>query len=68
MRYVRFPDLKARYGIPYSRVHLDRLEKQGKFPARRKLGPNCVAWLEAEIEAWCGDRPAAFYSAGAKAA
>ena len=29
-----------------------RLEKAGLFPKRVRLGPNSVAWVEAEIEAW----------------
>jgi prophage regulatory protein len=50
-RFVSFPDLRARFGIRYSRMHIDRLEKAGKFPKRVQLGPNSVVWLEDEIVA-----------------
>jgi prophage regulatory protein len=48
--FVRFKELQA-VGIPWSRVHVDRLEKAGKFPRRVRLGTNTVAWIRAEIEA-----------------
>jgi prophage regulatory protein len=48
--FVRFKELEAA-GIPWSRVHIDRLEKAGKFPKRVRLGANTVAWVRAEIEA-----------------
>lgn len=44
-------------GIRYSRQHLDRLEKAGKFPRRIKLTPNGrVGWLASEIHAWIHER------------
>lgn len=46
---VRYSELKTRYGIPWSRMHIDRLEKNGKFPKRVRLGPGTVGWVEAEI-------------------
>ena len=39
----------------YSPAHIDRLEKDGRFPRRIKPGkcPNSKAfWLESEINAW----------------
>lgn len=33
-----------------------RLERAGKFPARRKLSDNAVGWLRSEIEAWMASR------------
>jgi prophage regulatory protein len=50
-RFLRFPQLKAEKGIPWSRMHVDRLEKAGKFPKRVRLGENTVAWQEDEIDA-----------------
>jgi predicted DNA-binding transcriptional regulator AlpA len=55
-RFLSYDDLVAR-GIPYSRVHLRRLEISGHFPPRVELGAgNCVqtsvAWVAAEVEAW----------------
>lgn len=40
----------------YSRGHLWRLERQGRFPARVHLGPGKVAWPRHEIEAWKQDK------------
>jgi len=50
-RFLRFPDLAA-FGITFSRMHIDRLEKAGRFPRRVHLGGNTVAWLESEVGAW----------------
>ena len=38
--------------IPYSTVHVWRLEQKGEFPRRIHLGGNRVAWLETEILDW----------------
>lgn len=38
--------------VPFSRQHILRLEKKGRFPRRLRLGDNRVAWLRAEIEQW----------------
>ena len=53
-RFIRKTEVCARTG--YSHVHLWRLERAGKFPRRVQLGPNSVAWVEAEIEAWQQER------------
>lgn len=42
--------------VPYTDRHILDLEKAGKFPKRRVLGPRCVAWLESEVEAWITSR------------
>ena len=44
--------------IPYSLEHIRRLEKDGKFPKRIKLGANRVGWLLSEVEAWIAKRAA----------
>jgi prophage regulatory protein len=36
--------------IPYSKPHLWRLEKAGKFPKRVPTGPGRYAYVEAEID------------------
>lgn len=36
---------------PYSRQHIGRLEKDGKWPKRVRLGNNRVGWILDEIEA-----------------
>lgn len=42
--------------VPYTGQHILRLEKTGKFPRRIKVGPNRVAWLLTEVEAWVAAR------------
>lgn len=49
-------ELRTVCGIPYTPQHIARLEAAGKFPRRVKLGPNRVAWLRAEVEAWVDER------------
>lgn len=36
---------------PYSRQHIARLEKAGKWPIRVRLGQNRVGWVFDEVEA-----------------
>jgi len=42
--------------IPYSASQIWRLEQQGDFPKRVRIGPNRVSWLESEIEAWISSK------------
>ncbi len=58
MRILKFDELKSRKGIPYSRVHIGRLEAQGNFPSRVHLGPGRVGWVESEIDSWLAERVA----------
>ena len=51
MRFLRFSELKAVKGIPYSRMHINRLEKAGLFPKRVRLSSMTVAWVEEEVDA-----------------
>ena len=55
-RFVRYAQLRQMKGIPFSRVHIDRLEKAGRFPRRVRLGPNTVAWREDELDDWSAAR------------
>jgi prophage regulatory protein len=48
-RLVQYAGLKSR-GIPFTRVHLRRLEAAGKFPRHIDLGENTVAWFEDELD------------------
>ena len=50
MRFIREPECKSITGL--SRTTRWRLEKAGKFPARRKISQNTVGWLSTEIEEW----------------
>jgi prophage regulatory protein len=38
--------------VPYSPQHILRLEKQGKFPKRVRIGARRVGWYLADVEAW----------------
>jgi prophage regulatory protein len=53
-RLIRRDELQRR--VPYSMVHIWRLEHRGEFPKRIPIGENRVAWDEAEVEAWLEDR------------
>ena len=48
-RLLDYQALRAR-GIPWTRVHLARLEAAGKFPLHINIGENSVAWFEDEID------------------
>ena len=47
-RLIAFEELKA-LGIPYSKVHIWRLEKAGRFPKRVQVGQRRHGWAEDEI-------------------
>ncbi len=44
--------------VPYSKVHINRLEKAGDFPRRIRLTPGRVVWPLIEIIAWVAERRA----------
>jgi prophage regulatory protein len=48
-RLLDYQALRAR-GIPWTRVHLARLEAAGKFPMHIDVGENSSAWFEDEID------------------
>ena len=50
MKILRKPAVLEMVG--YSGMHIDRLEKAGRFPKRVRLGENAVGWVEEEIDAW----------------
>ena len=50
MRFLRRRELQHKTG--HHPAWLDKLEKQGKFPKRVKLGEKAVAWVEDEVDAW----------------
>ena len=51
-KVVMYPDLSERFGIRYTRQHVSRLEKKGKFPRRLKLNGFRVVWYEWQIIEW----------------
>lgn len=58
MRLLQEDGLQAK-GIPFTRSHLHRLIRSGKFPAPVKIGDNRNAWVEEEIDAYIAERVAA---------
>jgi prophage regulatory protein len=56
-RFLSWPQLAAI--VPFSRQHIGRLEREGRFPQRRQVGSNRVAWLASEVEEWLRARPIA---------
>ena len=52
MKLITYDELKAKKGIPLSRMQLWRLEKDGLFPARIRFTHQRMGWLEAEIDEW----------------
>jgi prophage regulatory protein len=48
---IPYRDLKAK-GVPYSKPHLWRLERAGKFPKRVPIGPSRYGYVESEIDAY----------------
>lgn len=42
--------------VPYTPQHILRLEKQGRFPKRIRIGERRVGWRLSEIEAWLDER------------
>jgi prophage regulatory protein len=52
-------ELKTVFGVPYSFAHIARLEADGQFPKRVRLGACRVAWVSDEVQAWIDERVAA---------
>jgi prophage regulatory protein len=52
MKILSYADLRSERGIQFSKVHLWRLERAGKFPKRVPLGAARHGWLETEIDEW----------------
>ena len=54
----RFSAMKPEIG-DLSRSTVWRLEKQGQFPKRVQLSPNCVGWRKSEVLDWLASRETA---------
>ena len=50
MRIIDWKTLKEMQ--PYSRQHVARLGKEGRFPRRVRLSPNRAGWVYDEVVAW----------------
>jgi predicted DNA-binding transcriptional regulator AlpA len=55
MHILRTSDVTRLTGL--SRTTLWRLERQGKFPTRIRLGTNSVGWRDEEVQHWVETRP-----------
>ncbi len=44
--------------VPYSPMHIRRMEAEDRFPKRIHLGPNRVGWSLKEIQDWIEARKA----------
>lgn len=53
-RIIGWPVLRTM--VPYTRQHVLKLEKVGRFPRRVPVGDNRVGWLLSEVEAWIDAR------------
>ena len=53
-RFIREPEVRRTTGL--SRTTRWRLERDGRFPSRRRISPNAVAWLESEVQDWLRTR------------
>ena len=49
-RLLRLPEVMSRTG--YGKTRIYELIRQGLFPPPIRLGPNSVAWVEREVDAW----------------
>jgi prophage regulatory protein len=54
VRLLSLPEVQS--SIPYSTSQIWRLEQQGHFPKRVRIGPNRVGWIEAEINDWLSSK------------
>ena len=55
-RIIRKPELLSIIGL--SDPTIWRMEKDGKFPKRLRLGGNSCGWLESEVDDWLKERAA----------
>lgn len=53
----RLHTVKERTGLGSSTI--DRMERAGRFPSRRRIGETATGWLSSEVIAWMRDRPIA---------
>jgi prophage regulatory protein len=49
-RSLRLPEVQQL--VPYSKMHIDRLEKAGSFPKRIRLGLGRIVWKQSETLQW----------------
>ena len=54
MKVIRLADVLERTGLVRSTIY--KLIGDGAFPAPVKLLKRTVAWVEAEVDAWLGEK------------
>jgi prophage regulatory protein len=59
-RLISWAEVEA--AVPYSRVHIWRLIRNGEFPAPVNLGPRRVAFRESELAKWLESRQTVEYA------
>ena len=57
-RLLMYPELKSIFGVPYSRMHLWRLERKALFPQRIALSVHRSAWVAGEVAEWVASQAA----------
>lgn len=55
-KILRKREIRQYLSLSISTVY--RLEAQGLFPSRIRIGPGLVGWLKDEIDAWVAERAA----------
>ena len=53
-RFLRFKEVGLMCGM--WRTTILRMQREGKFPERRRIGPNAVRWLAEDVEEWIRSR------------
>ena len=53
-RLIRLREVKNQVG--WGKRSTYRLVTLGEFPAPRKLGTRCVAWLQSDVDSWIDGR------------
>lgn len=62
-RILKLNDVVEITGASVSTIN--RWEKAGKFPARKKLGIKAMGWLESDIQQWLENLPSVKHRKGA---
>jgi prophage regulatory protein len=51
---LRLPEVERLTG--FRRTHIYRMQQQGRFPKRVKLGRRASAWVSTEVHSWIAAR------------
>jgi prophage regulatory protein len=53
-----YDESECKHLTKYSRAQRWRMEKEGRFPKRVKLGERRIAWVADEVDEWASQRAA----------